>query len=173
MLEAIKKFKLPTILEGYRRFAGIGNVQILFCQELQKLLKQTCNLTRSGRQFSLGEQQNDFEEIKRRLQEPTVLYLPDNKGRYHLYLNTSKFAVGRALYQIQNGKTKLIVYVSKSLRPQNLFYHRNRVMWSSDKYIAHLFRKVDFDAIVDHLALTQINKRRAEPAPNRINSYIL
>ena len=36
-------------------------------------------------------------------------------GRFHLYLDMSKFATGSALYQIQNGKPKLIAYVSKRL----------------------------------------------------------
>ena len=44
-----------------------------------------------------------------------VLHLPDSKGGFHLYLDTSKFAMGSALYQIQNGKPKLIAYASKRL----------------------------------------------------------
>ena len=33
---------------------------------------------------------------------------------------------------------------------------------------AHLLRKVDFDAVVDHLAITQIMKSKVELATNRI-----
>ena len=44
-----------------------------------------------------------------------MLHLPDNKGRFHLYSDTSKFAMGSALYQIQNCKPELIAYVSKKL----------------------------------------------------------
>ena len=44
-----------------------------------------------------------------------MLHLPDNKGRFHLYSDTSKFAVGSALYQIQNGTPKLIAYDIKRL----------------------------------------------------------
>ena len=42
-----------------------------------------------------------------------VLYLPDKRGRFHLYLDTSKFTTGSALCQIQIGKPKLIAYASK------------------------------------------------------------
>ena len=35
-----------------------------------------------------------------------MLHLPDNKGRFHLYSDTSKFATGSALYKIENGKPK-------------------------------------------------------------------
>ena len=41
--------------------------------------------------------------------------MPNKTGRFHLYSDTSKFAAGSALYQIQNRKPKLIAYVSKRL----------------------------------------------------------
>ena len=41
--------------------------------------------------------------------------MPNKTGRFHLYLDTSKFATGSALFQIQNGKPKLIAYASKRL----------------------------------------------------------
>ena len=56
-----------------------------------------------------------MEEIKSRLVKPPVLHLPDSKGRFYLYSDTSKFATGSALYQIQSGKPILIAYASKRL----------------------------------------------------------
>ena len=53
--------------------------------------------------------------MKSRLIKPPVLHLPDNEGRFHLFSDTSTFATGSALYQIQNGKPKLIAFVSKGL----------------------------------------------------------
>ena len=41
--------------------------------------------------------------------------MPDRIGRFQLYSYTSKYATGGALYQIQNGKPKLIAYSSKRL----------------------------------------------------------
>ena len=64
----------------------------------------------------MGEEQwLPFDEIKKRLIKPPVLHLPNNKGRFHLYSDTSKFATGTALYQVQNGKAKLIAYVRNRL----------------------------------------------------------
>ena len=81
----------------------------MFCPELQKLLKLIYDLTRRGRPFIWGKEQQDlFEEIKCRLIKPPVLHMPNKTGRFHLYSDTSKFATGSALYQIQNGKPKLI-----------------------------------------------------------------
>ena len=33
---------------------------------------------------------------------------------------------------------------------------------------SHLLKKVDFDAVVDHMAITHIMRRKAEPATTRI-----
>ena len=41
--------------------------------------------------------------------------MPNKMGRFHLYSDTSKFATGSALYQMQNGKPKLIAYARKRL----------------------------------------------------------
>ena len=41
--------------------------------------------------------------------------MPNCEGRFHLYLHMSKFTMESALYQIQNGKPKLIAYASKRL----------------------------------------------------------
>ena len=41
--------------------------------------------------------------------------MPDKRGRFLLYSNTSKFATGSALYQVLDGKPKLIAYTSKRM----------------------------------------------------------
>ena len=80
-------------------------------------------MTRKGRQFIWGEeQQQAFDEIKKRLIKPPVPHLPDNKDRFHLYSETSKFASGSVLYQIQNDKVRLIAYVSSRLPEAALIY---------------------------------------------------
>ena len=107
----------PSITaKGCRSFAGMVNFLSIFCEDLQKHLKPIYNLTRKGRPFNWQqEQQTAFEEIKRCLQKPPILHLPDGRGGFHLDSDMSKYATGSALYQIQNGKTKLIAYASKRL----------------------------------------------------------
>ena len=112
-LEAIQKLRLPTMPKGCQSFAGMVNFLSMFCPELQKLLKPIYDLTRKGRQFMWGkDQQEALEEIKRRLVKAPILYMPNCEGRFHLYSDMSKFATGSALYQIQNGIPKLIAYAS-------------------------------------------------------------
>ena len=101
-LEEIQRLKPPMMVKGCRSFVGMAKFLSIFGPELQKLLKPIYDLTRKSRQFVWGkEQQTAFKEIKSRLQMPPVLHLPDNKERFHLYSDTSKFAsTGCTLYQI-------------------------------------------------------------------------
>ena len=86
-LETIQKLQPPTTAKGCRSFAGMVNFLSMFCPELQKLLKPIYDLTRKGRTFVLGkEQQDSFEEIKCRLVKPPVLHMPNTTGRFQLYL---------------------------------------------------------------------------------------
>ena len=92
--------------------------------------------------------------------------MPNKTGRFHLYSDTSKFATGSALYQIQGGKPKLIAYASKRLPEAARNYS------ITDLELCGLLKRVDFDAIVDHLALTHIIKSKAEPATTRIKRLL-
>ena len=142
------------------------NFLSIFCPELQRLLKPIYDLTRKGRPFVWGkEQQNSFEEIKCRLVKLPVLHMPQTTGGFHLYLDTSKFATGSALYQIQNGKSKLIAYASKRLpdAAKNYFITKLELcrLAINIAIFSHLLKRVDFDVIVDHLLLTYIIKSKA------------
>ena len=112
------------------------------------------------------EQQDSFEEIKSRLIKPPVLHMPNTTGRFHLYSGTSKFATGSALYQIQNGKPKLIMYASKRLPEAARNYSITELELSglaiNIASFPHLLKRVDFDAVVDHLSLTHIIKSKAD-----------
>ena len=115
-IEAIQKLKLPMTIKECRSFVGMVNFVSIFCSELQGLLKPIYDLTLKGRYFIWGEeQQKAFNEIKSRLQRCPVPHLPDRQGRFQLYSDTSMFATGSALYQIQNGQPKLTAYASRRM----------------------------------------------------------
>ena len=134
-------------------------------------------MTKKGRPFVWGdEQQKAFEEIKSRLLKPPVLSVPDKRGRFLLYSDTSKYTTGSALYQVQNGKPKLIAYVSKRMPEAARNYSITELEMCSLAIniasFAHLLKRVDFDAIVDHLAIRHIMKSKMEPAINRIKRLL-
>ena len=149
----------------------------MFCTELQKLLKPIYDLTRKGRPFVWGkEQQDSFEEIKHRLIKPPALHMSNTTIRFHLFSDASKFATGSALYQIQNGKLKLIAYASKRVQKAAKNYSISELelcgLAINIASFSHLSPRVHFDAIVDHLSLTHIIKSKGEPSTIRIKRLL-
>ena len=102
--------------------------------------------------------------------------MPDKVGRFQVYSDTIRYATGGALYQIQNGKPKLIAYSSKRLPEAARNYSITELemcrLVINIASFAHLLRKVDFDAVVDHLAITQIMRSKVEPVTNRNKEII-
>ena len=84
---------------------------------------------------------------------------------FHLYSDASKLAAGSTLYQIQNRKPKLTAYVSKRLPEAVRSYSITELelcgLAINIPSFSHLLKRVHFDAIVDHLALTRIIKSKA------------
>ena len=171
------KFKAPYNSKSLQKLCLVVNFLSIFCPKLQKLLKPIYELTKKGRPFIWGEeQQKAFEEIKNRLQKPPVLSMPDRRGRVLLYSDTSKFATGSALYQVQDGKPKLIAYVSKRMpeaaKNSSITELEMCGLAINITSFAHLLKRVDFDAVVDHLAIMHIMRSRMEPATNKIKRVI-
>ena len=102
--------------------------------------------------------------------------MPDRRGRFLLYSDTSTHATGGALYQVQDGKPKLTAYASKRMPEAARNYSITELemcgLAINIASFAHLLKRVDFDAIVDHLAIKHIMKSKMEPATNRIKRLL-
>ena len=132
-------------------------------------------MTRKGKVWG-KEQQDSFKEVKCRLIKPPVLHMHNTTGRFHLYSDTSKFATGSALYQIQNDKPKLITYASKRLSKAARNYSIIELeLCGLPINIASFpiyLKRADFNAIVNHLSLNHIIKSRVEPNTIRIKRLL-
>ena len=122
------------------------------------------------------EQQEAFEKIKYRLIKAPILHMPNCESRFLLYSDMSKFATGSTLYQIQNGKPRLIAYVSKRLQEAVRSYSITALglcgLAINIASYSHLLKREDFNVIVDHLALMHIIKSAAEPVTARIKRLL-
>ena len=176
-LEAIQRLKSPVTPKGCKSFAGMVKFVCMFCAELQTLLKPFYDLTKKGRPFLWGKEQQDaFEQIKRILQNPPVLSMPYRKDKFILYSDTSKLSSGSVLYQFQDGKPRLIFYVSKRMPKAAKNYSITELeicgLAMNIATFSDLLRKVDFDAVVDHSAIMHIMKSKMEPDTNRIKRLL-
>ena len=141
------------------------------------MLKPIYELTKKGRPFVWGDEQHKaFDEMKSRLIKPPILSMPNRRGRFLLYSDTSKFSTGSALYQVQDGKPKLIAYMSKRMPEAANNYSITELemcgLAINIASFAHLLKRVDFNAVVDHLAIMHIMKSKMEPATNRIKRLL-
>ena len=170
--EAINKIPTPRTPKQCKSFCGVVNYLSLFCPDLQKLLKPIVELTRKGRPFMWGEaQEKAFNEVKLRLKNLTVLHLPRAEGRFILYSDTSIEGTGSSLWQIQEGKPKLIGYASKTLPEACSRYSVTELEMTGLLVNMNLWKNLlkhrEFDAAVDHAAVAQIMKAKTEPATIR------
>ena len=156
--EAINKIPTPRTPKQCKSFCGVVNYLSLFCPDMQKLLKPIVELTRKGRPFIWGDaQEKAFREVKLRLKNPPVMHLPKAEGRFILCSDTSIEGTGRSLWQVQEGKPKLISYASKTLPEacsrysvtelEMTFLLVNMNLWKN------LLKHREFDAAVDHAAV--------------------
>ena len=171
--EAVSKIPTPKTAKQCKSFCGVVNYLSLFCPDLQTLLKPIVELTRKGRPFVWGqEQERAFKEVKLRLTNPPVLHLPKAEGRFILYSDTSVEGTGSSLWQMQEGKAKLIGYASKTLPEACSRYSVTELEMTGLLVNMNLWKNLlkhrEFDAAVDHVAVTQIMKAKTEPATTRI-----
>ena len=172
-IDAIQKLQPPTNVKGCKSFCGVVNYLSIFHRHLQKLLKPIYDLTKKGRPFIWQEeQQKAFDTIKEMMINPPVLYLPKPGGRFILYCDSSRTHTGSSLWQIQEGKPRLIGYASKSLPALTLNYSVTELEMTGMAVNIHLWRhllhRVEFDCTVDHRAIPYIMKAKTLPATPRI-----
>ena len=171
--EAINKIPTTKTPKQCKSFCGVVNYLSLFCPDLQKFLKPIGELTINGRPFIWGDaQEKAFREVKLRLTNPPVLHLPKAEGRFILYSDTSIEGTGSSLWQIQEGKPRLIGYASKTLPEACSRYSVTELELTGLLVNMNLWKNLlkhkEFDAAVDHFAMAQILKAKTEPATKRI-----
>ena len=172
-IEAIQKLQPPTNVKGCKSFCGVVNYLSIFCRNLQKLLKPIYDLTKKGRPFVWQEeQQQAFDTIKERMINSAILYLPKPGGRFILYCDSSRTHTGSSLWQVQEGKPRLIGYAGKSLPAPAINYSVTELEMTGMAVNIHLWRhllhRVEFDCAVHHRAIPYIMKAKTLPATTRI-----
>ena len=163
-LEAIQRLQPPKTPKGCRSFAGVVNFLSMFCPELQRLLKPIYDLTRKGRPFHWGkEQQDSFLEIKCRLTKPPVLHMQTRQEGFTYTLTGVNLQLEVHCIKYK-GVTQINAYASKRLPEAARNYSITELelcgLAINIASFSHLLKRVDFDAIVDHLALHILSRVR-------------
>ena len=136
-------------------------------------MKPIAEFTRKGIPFVWSQvQEKSFKEVKLRLTSPPVLHLPKAEGRFILYSDTSVEVTGSSLWQMQEGKARMLGYASKTLPEACSRYSVTELEMTgllvNINLSKNLLKHREFDAAVDHVAVAQIMKAKTEPATTRI-----
>ena len=162
--------KLLGFLGYFRRYIkDFARLARPLFQLLQKNGKQMSSQT-NGQVSSwtciewTDEQQRALEEIVKRLTNPPVLAYPNYSQPFILHTDASKDGLGAALYQVQDGKMRVIGYASRTLSPAERGYHLHSgkleflaLKWSMcDHFRDYLYYAPHFTVFTDNNPLTYI-----------------
>jgi hypothetical protein len=122
-MKAIDEVVPPTNLKELQSLLGKTNFVRRFVSNLSQKVLPFSPLLRikKDQKFVWGdEQQNAFDEIKRYMREPLVLFSPQLNKPFKLYVAADTQTIGLALIQEFEGKEPLVAYLSRKyliLRP--------------------------------------------------------
>ena len=184
VLEIHKNVDLVLGIKNVFKLEGVINTRdccFKFLNRFVLTFLENCTILKPNEQKLIRVKAPFIDEISglaivKMLDGPPVLHMSNKTDRFHLYSDTSKFATGSALWQIQDGKPKLIAYVSKRLPEAARSYSITDLELCSLAIniasFSHLLKRVDFDTIVDLLSLMHIIKSKVEPATTRIKRLL-
>ena len=163
--------KLLGFLGYFRRyikdFARLARPLFQLLQKNGKQMSSQTNGQLSSRTCIewTDEQQWALEEIVKRLTNPPVLAYPDYSQPFILHTDASKDGLGAVLYQVQDGKMRIIGYASRTLSPAERGYHLHSgkleflsLKWSvCDHFRDCLYYAPHFTVFTDNNPLTYSN----------------
>ena len=114
--EAINNMPPPQTVREVRSFLGMASYYRQSVHQFAHVAEPLTKLTRKGEPFIWGDDQREaFHVLKQALVSPPVLAYPNTNEPYALHTDASQYAVGAILTQVQEGKERVIAYLSHQL----------------------------------------------------------
>ena len=100
-LRGIQDWPTQTTVKQTRGFLGFGNFYRRFIRGFSNLAKPLNDLLKKDQKFEWTKAQQDaFDELKKRFTEEPVLMMPDHTKPFQIETDTSKYATGAVLTQL-------------------------------------------------------------------------
>ncbi len=147
--EAIKTWPTPQNVADLRSFLGFAGYYRRFVKDFSKLAKPLHALTGGGAtkkkkgkrpppkppEWSWTEDcQKAFETLKEKLSEPPILAYADFSQEFLVHTDASGAGLGAALYQVQDGKERVIAYASRGLSRSEQNYPAHKLEFLALKW---------------------------------------
>ena len=112
-IKAIKEWKILTKVKDVESFLGFAN----FYQRFIQNFSHTARPLNGKKEWIWNEEYNKaFEELKEKITSQPVLSLPKREGKFRVETDTSGYVIGGVLFQEQEGKWKLVSFLSRTMQ---------------------------------------------------------
>lgn len=161
-LEGLAKLAPPSSTKDLKSFLGLCNWFSEHVVNLAHLTAPLSSLLSADVPWTwCSEHQRQFQLIKDTIVSRSLtLGFPDFGHQFILQTDGSASGIGAMLYQVINGRTRVISCISRKLKAAERNYSASElevlaVVWSLDRFREYLFRR-PFVLRTDHQALTHV-----------------
>ena len=121
-IKAVKEWKILIKVKGVESFLEFANFYQRFIQNFNHMARLLNKLKGKKKQTQNKEYDKAFEELKEKITSQPVLSLLKRKGKFRVKTDASEHAIRGVLFQEQEGKWKLIVFLSRTMQPAERNY---------------------------------------------------
>ena len=170
-IKSVTEWPQPTTVTEVRSFLGFVSYYRRFipnfskiAKSLNKLLQNLEGTPSQKKKFKVHwgpDQQEAFETLQRLCTESPILAYADFKAPFILHTDASGDGLGAVLYQVQEGKQRVIAYASRSLTRSERNYPVHKLeflalKWAiTDKFHEYLYGS-QFQVYTDNNPLTYV-----------------
>ena len=124
-LQGVLEWPIPKTVKEVQSFLGFGNFYQWFIKNFSHLAHPLNDLLKKDKKFIwLDKCQESFDLLKKHFTEEPVLMMPDHTRLFQIQVNSSLFATGGILTQMDtNGDHHPCTYLSKSLTKEQRNYN--------------------------------------------------
>lgn len=164
-IQAVTDFRVPSDRKEVQSFLGLLNFDRAFCENFAEIAAPLTRLLRSKTKWRWGtEELVAFERLKHELAKETLLYHPREDIPFSLATDACDNGLGTQLFQIVNGKHRVVAWASRLLLDREKKYHINEkealcVVWAVSRFRVYLLGK-KFKIFTDNATITYLQTCR-------------
>ena len=121
-IKAVKEQKILTKTKDIESFLEFMNFHRQFIQNFSHTAKPFNELKGKKECEQKEKHQQAFDELKNKITSQPVLSLPKREEKFRVETDASEHAIGGVLSQEQEGKWKLIAFLSRTMQPAERNY---------------------------------------------------
>lgn len=128
-IKAIREFPVPRNPKHLKSFLGICNYDRRFLENYSGMTVPLLRLLKKSTPWRWTQiEQKTFEEIKEAYLKVTVLYHPIRGARFYIQTDSSYYALGAYLFQIdpETKEKRILAFMSKTLNKNELHFGKLR-----------------------------------------------